>query len=278
MRTLGVDLSHWEGSIDWELAYPWMPFVYYKATDGYFYIDDQFANNRDGTKKYGVPNAPYHYWHPELDPIVQANHFIDTVGTGYSRYIVDAEDRTAAPRDIVARLKQFLDRCEELTGKKPAIYTSASYWNEVMYPLPSWSDDYDLIVANYTTKRNPMIPNGWARWKIWQFGDNFYMQGCDEFCDGDWFNGTLQECRDWFGNYHPYNAPPTPPGTGLKLRVLIDGLRIRKSPNIGAQVVGQLKQDEIIEAQNIAGMEAWVKHERGWSAAKRYGTVYMEKK
>ena len=22
MRTLGVDISHWEGDIDWELAYP----------------------------------------------------------------------------------------------------------------------------------------------------------------------------------------------------------------------------------------------------------------
>jgi lysozyme len=277
MRTLGVDISHWEGEIDWEAAYPWMPFVYFKATEGTSWVDPQFYNNKAGCDKFGIPSAPYHYWHPEYDPVAQANHFIATAGK-YPRYIVDVEDRKDnIPADIVGRLYKLLTVCEELTGIKPAIYTSAGYWNQYMNPIPKWADDYDLIVAHYTTKRNPIIPNGWLTWKIWQFGDNFMMQGCKEYCDGDWFNGTLDECREWFGNYRPVTAPPPQPVGELQFAVeYADGLRIRNAPSLNADIVGLLNDGEVIEAWDVAGADAWVKHNRGWSAKKIGNTNYLE--
>ena len=277
MRTLGVDVSHWEGVIDWELAYQWMPFVYFKATEGLYAVDSQFYNNKAGCDKFGIPSAPYHYWHAEYDPIIQANHFIATAGK-YPRYIVDAEDPTTGVSDVASKLYKFLNVVEELTTVKPAIYTSANWWNTNMRPIPPWTDDYDLIVAHYTVKRNPIIPNGWMNWKIWQFGDNFMMQGCKEYCDGDWFNGTLEEMRDWFGNYRPVTAPPPQPAGELQFSVAWnDGLRVRSAPSLSADILGLLNDGEIIEAVDVAGSDAWVKHDRGWSAKKIGNTNYLEK-
>ena len=76
MRTFGVDVSHWEGQIDWQSAAPAIGFAYYKCTDGTRYVDDQFQDNRKGCDEAGLPHAPYHYFQPSLDPLAQAEHFI----------------------------------------------------------------------------------------------------------------------------------------------------------------------------------------------------------
>ncbi len=48
MRTFGVDVSHWEGRINWQVASPAIGFAYYKCTDGTRGIDAQFSNNQSG--------------------------------------------------------------------------------------------------------------------------------------------------------------------------------------------------------------------------------------
>jgi lysozyme len=194
MKTFGVDVSHWESKINWQLAAPALGFAYYKCTEGTRWFDVQFDNNRKGCDQAGLPHAPYHYFHPLIDPVQQAEFFIGIAGLSYKRYILDAEKPDYVV-DIVSRIRAFLDRCEELTGIKPAIYTSAGYWNEFVKPKPAWASSYDLLVANYTTQRIPIIPIGWITYKIWQFSSYFFIPGCTEACDGNWFNGTQDQCR-----------------------------------------------------------------------------------
>ena len=128
---------------------------------------------------------------------------------------------------------------------------------ERIYPPYAGMDEYyDLLVAHYTIKRDPIIPNGWEKWKIWQFSENFMMQGCKEYCDGDWFNGTLDECRDWFGNYRPMdNELPEPPphSYALPMVSVVDGLRIRSAPSINADIVGSLDDGELIYVTDVSG-------------------------
>lgn len=273
MRVLGADTSHWGGVIDWKLATPALGFAYFKATDGMYYVDDQFKNNQAGCIETGLPHAGFHWWQETQDPVAQANHFINTVGLGYKRYIVDVE-----PQEIVApsKLKQLLDRCQQLTGVKPAIYTSANYWNSFIKPKPDWANQYELLVAHYTTARAPTLPVGWSTWAIWQFSDYFYFPGCDEVEDGNWFNGTMEQCRAWFGNYHPF-APECPPcGGKMAMEVIVDKLYIRSGPSTSYAIVGSLSKGDVIEAEDIGGYNAWVKHSRGWSAFTTSGLKYMD--
>jgi GH25 family lysozyme M1 (1,4-beta-N-acetylmuramidase) len=275
MRTFGIDVSHWQGKIDWQAAAPAIGFAYYKCTDGVRYIDDQFVNNQRGCLQAGFPHAPYHYFQPSLDPIVQADHFIHTAGTEYKRYIVDVEATERDPK-IVKKLQTFLVQVEKLTGTRPAIYTSASYWNDFIQPQPLWSGAYDLIVAHYTAAHTPLLPMGWKQYVIWQFSDYWNFPACGVNADGNWFNGNLEQCRFWFGNYRAANPPQTPTVRSLKMRSLFEDLHIRLSPNMNARVTGKLAKDECVEVEQLGGYDVWVKHAHGWTAVERGGYRYME--
>jgi hypothetical protein len=221
-----------------------------------------------------LAHAPYHYFQPELDPSTQAEHFIKTAGKGYQKYIVDVEEPRRVPQ-ITHNLRALLMRVEQLSTLRPVIYTSAGYWNEFMQPCPQWSMDYELIVAHYTLAHQPILPRGWADWRIWQFSDNWYFRGCTERADANWFNGSLETCQAWFGNVQE-------PGTakqeeeGLKLRALFNDLLIRQSPNLKARLVGKLKKGEQVQVEELGGYDVWARHARGWTAVEIEDYRYME--
>jgi lysozyme len=274
MRTLGVDVSHWEGDIDWKLAAPTIGFAYYKCTDGVRFIDSKFSLNKQACIEAGLAHAPYHYFQPELDPSAQAEHFIKTAGKGYHQYIVDVEEPRRVAK-ITDNLLVFLKRVEQLGDVRPAIYTSAGFWNEFMQPTPQWSKDYELIVAHYTLAHQPTLPQGWTDWRIWQFSDDWSFRGCTERADADWFNGSLEACQDWFGNAQkPGNAQHEV--EGLRLCALFDELRIRQSPNLKARQVGKLKKGEQVRVEELGGYDVWVRHKRGWTAVEIEDYRYME--
>jgi len=272
MKTFGVDVSHWEGLIDWPVASRWVPFVYYKCTDDVKFIDPSFASNKAGCMAAGIPHAPYHYYQPLLDPIAQAEHFIRTAGKGYSRYIVDLEEPDRV-EGITQKLQAFLERVEQLTAIKPAIYTSAGYWNDFIHPKPAWSKDYDLIVANYTQAHLPSLPIGWITWRIWQFSDCWFFPGCTETADANWFNGDLAAARAWFGNYREVDPPVY---NKTQARSLFPNLHIRHLPNTLAKEVGHLAKGETVQVNDLGGKEVWIKHTRGWTCVEKDGYRYME--
>ena len=271
VRTFGADVSHWEGDINWLLGVDYLPFVYYKATDGINGVDSQFLSNKAECDTVGMPNSPYHWWQETQDPIAQAEHFVDTVMPGYKQLIVDVEPFTYTGH-MMSDLDKLLGRVEYLTGIVPSLYTSASRWNSFMgvgYP-----NHHPLLVAHYAYRAEPLLPMGATTWKIWQFTDMFWFSGCNATADGNWFNGNLNECRNWFGNYHPYDAPPPIYGS-LHMKVIADSLNIRSGPSTSYPTVGVLKKGDVIEALDVDGTQAWVKHARGWSADKYNGYDYL---
>jgi lysozyme len=96
IKTLLTDNSHWEGKIDWKLASPAMGGCINKATEHISFIDDQFANNKAGCSANGEPNGAYHFFRPAYDPILQAQHFLRTVGTGIKVLACDVESAIMA--------------------------------------------------------------------------------------------------------------------------------------------------------------------------------------
>ena len=274
MRVLGCDVSHWEGAIDWDTASLWIPFAYFKCSDGISFFDPQFEHNKVGCEARGLPHAPYHYFQPDLDPVRQAEWFLKKAGVQYQRYIVDVEQ---VPQDGVSDvgkpLHDFLLSVESRIGKRCAIYTSAGFWNEHVHPKPAWAKNYELLVAHYTAEHQPLLPIGWSNWKIWQFTDNFYFPGCSSAADGNWFTGALDHCRQWFGNFRQVEPPVF---QATRLRSQFDGLRIRKSPNVFSKVLDHLAKGDTIQLDELGGVDVWVHHSKGWTAVERNGYRYME--
>ena len=110
---------------------------------------------------------------------------------------------------------------------------------------------------------------------IWQFSDFWNIPGSEAVVDGNWFNGSLEQCRQWFGNYKPAlpftdqmaetEQAQDPELEGWFQRSLFDNLHIRQSPSMNARITGNLEKGEIVEVEDLGGDDVWIRHERGWS-------------
>lgn len=280
MRTFGADVSHWSGDVNWIEAVDYLPFVYYKATDGRYGVDHEFFGNKAECDAVGIPNAPYHWWQEAQDATSQADHFVDTVMPGYKQLIVDVEPKVQTGR-MMSDLNKLLERIFSRTGIIPSIYTSANYWDSWM--RAAYPNDHPLLVAHYDYRAKPVLPNGAIAWKVWQFTDMFWFPGSDAIDDGNWFNGPLDDCRNWFGNYHPYELPPQPVITEFSMQCIVDKLHVRSGSGVSYPIVGEVLKDEVLTLQNIGGNAAWMKIKSGkyagkWCAVETSGTRYMNPK
>ena len=61
----GIDVSHYNGAIDWtQVATASYRFVYAKATEGSTLIDLTYSINRQGAKAFGLRLGAYHFARP----------------------------------------------------------------------------------------------------------------------------------------------------------------------------------------------------------------------
>ena len=80
-RPVGIDVSTWQGSIDWpSVKQSGISFAWARASDGTNYIDDTFANNEANAKAAGVLIGAYHHARFDLNTgpsgaTAEANYF-----------------------------------------------------------------------------------------------------------------------------------------------------------------------------------------------------------
>src|SRR5579859_5530209 len=76
----GVDISHYDGTIDWATAHgDGIDFAFAKATESTNFTDPTFATNWAGMKKAGVVRGAYHFFHADVDPTAQMTYFVQAI-------------------------------------------------------------------------------------------------------------------------------------------------------------------------------------------------------
>lgn len=194
----GIDLSHHQGSdIDFSKMHQHgVRFAFIKASQGKTYFDSRFNSNwkalgalDPAVKLY---RGAYHFLSAGVDCKAQAKNFIGVVNASGKIQpddlppVVDMEwdVRTKAGNDYWAFQKpsaivdcalDYLKAVEAATGKKPIIYTAASWWRErIGDDQYAKFDDYRLWIADYSKSsrgtENPRVPAK-KDWQIWQFTD-----------------------------------------------------------------------------------------------------------
>jgi len=219
MTVTGIDISHWQGAIDWAQvnANPDIGFVIMKATEGRAFVDDQFERNWKNCTK---PKAAYHFWRYADDPNAQAVHFDAVVraiaGNVKVRPVFDYEDKNAPKLgNIYSNIKEFHDRAQSLfDGRTPLVYTAGWWWDpwigkDLFGSNPLW-------VAHYTTAPGPTLPKtgGWTEWRIWQYTSSGRAAGIDGNVDTNRFNGTQADANAFFYFADAPVPPPPPPPAG----------------------------------------------------------------
>jgi lysozyme len=178
----GIDVSHIQGAVDWSaVVATGQSFVFIKATQGITVVDPQFAANWQGAGAVGLKRGPYHFYQPGDDPQAQAEHFLASITLGESdlpavldiETAVESGGSSEAGAQLVQDISTWLKKVESATGKKPVIYTSPGFWNNLgdhdfgAYPL--WVAEYGVDA--------PKPVAGWSTWTLWQFSESGAIAG-----------------------------------------------------------------------------------------------------
>jgi lysozyme len=192
MATIGVDVSIYQGDIDWYKVAEGssVKFAYAKCTEGTQYFDPFYNRNHDGAKAHGLSFGGYHYLDGNYDADEQAEWFLTSSNgrLGNLLPMLDVEE----PGISVDKITQFTKIVEGQIGTKMIIYTSAYYWNDVLNGSDAFSG-HPLWVANYTDAQQPYLPTGWSTYKLWQFSSSGSVTGIKGPVDLDTILGSLQD-------------------------------------------------------------------------------------
>lgn len=193
----GVDVSHYDGTIDWaQVAASGRKFGLAKATEGITFQDPTFKTNWAEMKQAGLVRGAYHFFRPKDGGAQQADWFLAEVGafaTGDLPPILDWEttDGVASATDV-REAQAFVDEIRAVTGLTTIVYSSKRFLATLGSPaqfagLPLW--DVELNVTC------PDIPDAWARWTFWQYSFTGTVAGINvgAHVDLDVFNGTLSQ-------------------------------------------------------------------------------------
>jgi GH25 family lysozyme M1 (1,4-beta-N-acetylmuramidase) len=215
-RPLGVDVSHYQGVINWTSAKnSGVSFAWAKATESTDFIDSDFTLNEGNAAASGVLIGAYHFAHPEVHvgtagADLEAAYFWNIAGNyikGGSTYLmpmldIESDLSTASPAYTQTTLSQWVNEwCNDIVGYaasngvtvKPVVYTYTSYSTNW---LNSTVTNWPLWMASYPSNPNPQTgapasTSPWATWAVWQFNDtNTILSGITSDCDVDVFNGT----------------------------------------------------------------------------------------
>lgn len=199
----GIDVSHWQGDIDWNSVYDGgYRFAFCKATEDTSSVDDTFTTNMDQGTDAGLYMGPYHFARP-LDNSAEdeAQHFSSVIAPymtdGYMRPVLDLENGSSMSKsELTNWVHEFMDTVEAETGYEPLIYTSSNYANN---ELESSVTEYDLWIAHWTYDPTASPDTGvWPDWSFWQYSNEGSVPGVSGDCDLDVFNGNMSDLEDDF--------------------------------------------------------------------------------
>lgn len=192
----GVDVSHYQGDIDWTvLGSQNITFAYIKATEGSGHTDQRFPENWEEADKNGIAAGAYHFFSFDSPGESQALHFIQTVGDrrGMLPPVVDFEfygDKKRNPPPVdetVEQLQILLSELERHYAMTPVIYATESTYR--LY-LKGRFDHYPLWIRSVIH-----MPLPGRRWTFWQYANKGKLKGYsgEPFIDLNVFNGNREQ-------------------------------------------------------------------------------------
>ena len=202
-RSLGIDVSSYQGTVNWNaVKSDGIDFAWAKATEGsanYInYTDAYLGANMSGANSAGVLIGAYHFAHPINDPgtggaQAEANLFVSKAGAfmtaGYLRPALDLEVEGSSATSAWANY--FLNDVYKAIGVTPIVYTYLNYSQDY---LNSTVANRNLWIANprgaNAQTGTPTVPSPFTNWNFWQYGQST-INGISGAVDQDVANGNL---------------------------------------------------------------------------------------
>lgn len=185
----GIDISCYQGIINWKKLDTNINFIICKATEGVTILDTKLKSNWVNIK---CIKGTYHFFRPEVSGIKQADFYIDNIclSKGDIKPIIDIEYTyrwryKRYNKIYVSHFVEMIDEIKKRTGQEPIIYTSASFWNTFIKPY--YDKNHILWIADYHHD-DPIIPTSFSDWTIWQWSCRGVVSGIPTYVDVNYCN------------------------------------------------------------------------------------------
>lgn len=224
-KTLGLDVSTYQGNVDWMKVDEDFKFVFVRTGDGKS-EDAKFVKNWQGAAQRGLYRGVYHYLRADRDGMTQATHVATLIRKAGGLLVtdlppvIDIEEGasknleggvfegtgTELPIElVVAECLEFLDALEVELGVRPIVYTGQAFHWWLSQSRPQLAEKfakYPLWIASYTTSDAPYMPVDkagkafpWAIWTFWQYTSKGASNGIVGDIDMNYFRGDVEELK-----------------------------------------------------------------------------------
>lgn len=192
-----ADLSHYQGTIDWEKASPHLDFVILRASVG-DNKDQKYKEYTENCKLFNIPFGVYHYVKAtnESEALKEAEHFYNTASWAHPLfYVADIEYQPTieAGYDEIAFI--FLQRLKELGAIKLGLYIPQRYYPKCILSqklidfnwIPRYGKNTGFFDPDY-------IPT--CKYDLHQYTSKGYLDGTNGTVDLNRLSGS--KSIEWF--------------------------------------------------------------------------------
>lgn len=193
----GIDVSSYEGEVDWQAVAASKAFAFARVSDGTGYLDPYFSRNYLRIRAAGMARGAYQLFEPAQDPVAQAELLLQKIPVpleqGDMPPALDVEITAGlAPEVIAANIQAWAAAVQDATGKAPIIFVGRYFWDDyVQASAPAGSP---LWVVQWTGDC-PNLPTAWSDWLLWQHSYTGAVDGVTGDVDLDTFNGSAQQLQ-----------------------------------------------------------------------------------
>jgi GH25 family lysozyme M1 (1,4-beta-N-acetylmuramidase) len=179
---LGIDVSSWQGTVNWAAQLrAGKQFAYIKATEGIRYKNPYFSRQYTGAHQAGLIRGAYHFATPHTSGGTKQAQVFARNGGGWSADgrtlpgVLDIEYNPygstcygKSDAKMVAWIRNFTTEYKRLTKRDAVIYTTTDWWKTCTGNSTAFSKTNPLWLARYGTTPGT-LPGGWARATFWQY-------------------------------------------------------------------------------------------------------------
>ncbi|TWE10018.1 lysozyme [Rudaeicoccus suwonensis] len=198
--TLGIDVSAYQGSVNWTSEWnSGVRWAYSKATEGNYYTNPSFAQQYNGSYNAGMIRGAYSFAIPNgASAVAQADYFV-AHGGGWSADgktlpgMLDVEYNPygascygLSQSAMVTWIRSWLAEYKKQTSRDAVIYTTTDWWSTCTGNSTAFNQNNPLWIARYASAPGT-LPGGWGYYTMWQYTDSPI--------DMDYFNGALSRVQ-----------------------------------------------------------------------------------
>jgi len=257
MKLFGIDVSHYQGTIDWNTVKSQIDYAILSVGygDDYTYQDDrQFKRNADECTRLGIPFGVYIYSYATTveQAKSEANHVLRLV-KGYKLSLpvyYDLEDEATTGKCSNSQIADFAETfCNiiENNGYEVGIYANTYWFTNKLTDIRF--SKYSKWVAQYASS---CTYNG--NYSMWQYASDGKINGITGNVDVNYYYQSINNevAATTSNEYEEF-------GTGY---VQVDVLNIRDKPSTSGNIVGTYTKGETFKYNYVIVNEGytWVRY------------------